>query len=199
MLSFIDGVVAKILPEAKVVIRTGSFGLSVEMLSRECADLEEGEEVRLFTYLHISTQEIKPALFGFLEEEERDIFTTLLKCPGVGPKVALSLLEMGAGRLVMAIENEELATLTSVTGVGAKTAQRIALELKGKFAKVKERIGEVSVEPSAKAEVMLALKNLGFRENEINSAFASIRNAGKLAEEIEVDELLRLTLEELRR
>ncbi len=199
MLAFVDGVVAQVSPEGKAVLRVGAFGVSVEMLTREASSLEEGEEVRLFTHLHIPSQEIKPSLYGFLEPEEREIFATLLKCPGVGPRVALALLEMGAGRLVSAIEQEELSALTAVPGVGAKTAQRIALELKGKFLKIRERLPESALEVSVRAELILALRNLGFRENEINSALSELRKSGKLVESEELDELLRLTLEHLRK
>jgi holliday junction DNA helicase RuvA len=73
-------------------------------------------------------------LFGFLEEGERTVFTRLLGASGVGPRLALALLSaLRAEQLVRAIRDRDVAALTAVTGVGRKTAERIALELSGKL------------------------------------------------------------------
>ncbi len=199
MLSFLEGRIIEANSDGQVTVNAGYFGLTIEMTRAQASSLEIGEEIKLFTFLHISPQEFKLTLYGFLQAEDREIFSTLLKCPGVGPKVALSLLEMGSSRLVNAIENEELSALTGVPGIGAKTAQRIVLELKGKFLKLKDRLPTEALEPASRTEVMIALKNLGFRESEINSALASLKELGTSTEKMDVGELLRLTLEQLRK
>jgi len=197
MLAFVEGFVSKVVEDG-VVLNLSGIGVRVEMLRREFSGLEEGEQVRIFTALHISPQDMKVTLYGFLEAEEAEIFSTLLKCPGVGPKVSLSLLEMGAGRLVGAIEREEVGVLTSVSGVGGKTAQRLILELKGKFTKLWERLPEPRLSESH-SEVLGALKGLGFTEREILAAMNAVKAEEKGFENLPTDELLRLVLGQLKK
>lgn len=197
MLSFIEGYISKVVEDG-VVLNLSGIGVRVEMLKREFAGLEEGEQVRIFTSLHISPQDMRVTLYGFLEAEEAEIFSTLLTCPGVGPKVSLALLEMGAGRLVSAIEREEVGVLTSVSGVGGKTAQRLILELKGKFTKLLERLPERGLSESH-SEVLGALKGLGFTEREILTAMNAVKAEEKAFDEMPTDELLRLVLGQLKR
>src|SRR5690606_15911525 len=87
-----------------------------------------GKEVELRT--HQVVREDGVFLFGFLEDAERLLFTRLLTATGVGPRLALSLLSaLPASRLVRAIRERDIATLTGISGVGRKTAERLALDL----------------------------------------------------------------------
>jgi Holliday junction DNA helicase RuvA len=198
VLSFIEGRVAKLPGEGKVVVRVGDFGLLCEMVPREANSLRTGEEVKLYTHLHLSGKDLKVSLFAFLEEVERMVFERLLRGPGVGPKVALALLEMGTARLLRAIEEEQVATLTGTPGVGARTAQRLVVELKGKFAEFISRLPEAEAPPTVFAEVTAALVGLGFRENEVLSALDRLHSDGKLSTETPIEEVLRIALERLR-
>lgn len=199
MLAFVVGRVVESPGEGLVVLRVGDFGLTVEMPRRETHGLEPGEQVRLYTVPHLSTQEPKPTLYGFIQAEERDIFQMLLRSPGVGPKVAMALLELEPAALVSAIESEQVAILTSVPGVGAKTAQRLVLELRGKFKELAEKLPETAVAAGAQNDLADALKGLGFSPREIASALSVLKGAGHQVEELPLDELLRLVLEQLRR
>jgi len=197
MLSFIEGIVAGIGEDGKLSVKIGSIGVEVVMPSTSAMGLEVGEEVRLYTHLLINPQDGNISLFAFLQPVEKEIFKHLLKCHGVGPKVALALLDMGASRLITAIENEDFHALSGVSGVGTKTAQKIAIELKGKFTKLMSEISETAGTQAVKDEATAALKALGFRENEISSAISALRRKGQIPEDITVDELLKLLLVEL--
>ena len=111
----------------------------------------------------------------------------------------MTLLELEPASLVAAIENEELAVLTSVPGVGAKTAQRLVLELRGKFKELAERLPEIAIVAGAQRDLADALRGLGFSPREISSALTALKKAGHEVEQLPVDELLRLVLGEMRR
>jgi len=169
------------------------------MPPHDARSLRFGEKVRVHTVLMLNPQEGKLSCYGFLDEVSRDVFTLLLKSPGVGPKAALSLLGMGTAPLIRAIEQEQLASLTSVPGIGAKTAQRLVLELKGKFAQVAQRLPEAEVLPAPQAEVTQALAGLGFREAEVLAALNALSSERTGLAELPLEELLRILLERLRR
>lgn len=95
-------------------------------LLAECQEHQKGEAI---IYHHRT--EASESLFGFTNREEREVFLQLLKVNGIGGKSALNLLSLGIERLQRAIVFEEEATLSSVPGIGKKTAQKIILELKG--------------------------------------------------------------------
>lgn len=102
-------------------------------------------------------------LFGFLEEVERTVFSRLLGASGVGPRLALSLLSaLPAGRLVRAIREKDIAALTAVSGVGRKTAERLALDLAGKFDDLAIPAGGLGPGGASAEEALRALTVLGF-------------------------------------
>jgi len=199
MLAFVEGRVVEIPEDGRIVVRVGDFGIAAQIPHREVQSLQPGEEVRIYTLLHFSPQESKPALYGFLRAEERDVFELLLKSPGVGPKVAMALLELDPAVLVSAIENEQLAVLTGIPGVGTKTAQRLVLELQGKFKELAEKFPEAAMAPGVQGDVADALKGLGFSSREISGAIIALKGTGVQVEQLPLDELLRLGLEQLRR
>lgn len=91
-----------------------------------------GEMATIFT--HLVVREDAHLLFGFSQKQDRTLFRELIKTNGVGPKLALAILSaMSVSQFVNAVENEELAKLTKIPGIGRKTAERLLVELKGKF------------------------------------------------------------------
>lgn len=90
------------------------------------------EEATIFT--HLVVREDAHLLFGFAQKQDRMLFRELIKTNGVGPKLALAILSaMSVSQFVNAVEQEELAKLTKIPGIGRKTAERLLVELKGKF------------------------------------------------------------------
>ena len=98
---------------------------------------EIGQEATLFT--HLVVREDAHLLFGFAQKTDRTLFRELIKTNGVGPKLALAILSaMSVEDFAYAIEREELSKLVKIPGVGKKTAERLLVELKGKFKGIKQ-------------------------------------------------------------
>ena len=110
-------------------------------------------------------------LYGFLTHEERVAFRQLLKISGVGPKLALSVLSgLSLNDLAAAVVNKDAARLTKIPGVGKKTAERLLLELQGKFVATGAATAHGTVTASAGSDIVNALQALGYNEKEADWA-----------------------------
>ncbi len=110
-------------------------------------------------------------LYGFLTHEERIAFRQLLKISGVGPKLALSVLSgLSINDLAAAVANKDAARLTKIPGVGKKTAERLLLELQGKFSVTGAASAHSNVVASASSDIINALQALGYNEKEADWA-----------------------------
>ena len=127
------------------------------------------EKVVLHTQLIV--REDAHLLYGFLTHEERTAFRQLLKISGVGPKLALSVLSgLSIADLAAAVANKDAVRLTRVPGVGKKTAERLLLELQGKFAPSGAVGGGGAIMASAGNDIINALLALGYSEKEADWA-----------------------------
>lgn len=199
MIEFIRGTVAYRATEA-IVVETGGVGYLI--FCTYPLEWEEGEEVTVYT--HQVIREDAHTLYGFRERQVRDLFRLLLEVSGIGPKVALAVTGSGdPGRLVNAVEQEDLRFLTKLPGVGKKTAQRIVLDLKDKLKKAgfsESTFSDVPVGTSREvaragsAEAIEALQALGYNEEEATRAVAMARkDFGE--EEPELDQWIRRALQ----
>ncbi len=110
-------------------------------------------------------------LFGFLTHEERIAFRQLLKISGVGPKLALSVLSgLSLGDLAVAVANKDATRLTKIPGVGKKTAERLLLELQGKFEVTGAGTVQGAPAASSGSDIVNALLALGYNEKEADWA-----------------------------
>ena len=127
------------------------------------------EKVVLHTQLIV--REDAHLLYGFLTREERIAFRQLLKISGVGPKLALSVLSgLSIGDLAVAVANKDASRLTKIPGVGKKTAERLLLELQGKFAVSGTSAASGVMAVSAGSDIVNALLALGYNEKEADWA-----------------------------
>ena len=154
-----------------------------------------GDTVRVLTYLHVREECME--LYGFMTENERELFRSLIVVPGVGPRLAQSILSgLDVADFRHAISREDLRLLTSVPGVGKKTAQRLILELKERFDRA-EGLGDTGVaaqagQPSPQEDALRALLALGY---EYSRAKRMIEEAGRdLPGEVPVGQLVKLAL-----
>lgn len=141
------------------------------------------ESVVLHTQLIV--REDAHLLYGFLSNEERKAFRQLLKISGVGPRLALSVLSgLSLNDLALAVANKEVARLTKIPGVGKKTAERLLLELQGKF--VVSGLNAIQDAPAASTgnDVMNALLALGYNEKEAEWAVKQLNKDASVAEGI---------------
>jgi Holliday junction DNA helicase RuvA len=123
------------------------------------------EKVVLHTQLIV--REDAHLLYGFLSNDERIAFRLLLKISGVGPKLALSVLSgLSLNDLAVAVANKEAGRLTKIPGVGKKTAERLLLELQGKFLATGAGSMQGSAVVSANDDIVNALQALGYNEKE---------------------------------
>lgn len=174
-------------PES-VVLEVGGIGYQVAISAATSRTLgAAGSEARLWIYSHY-VQDGGLSLFGFSDREERALFETLLGVQGVGPKVALAILSgLPAAELTKAIAGADVARLTQIRGVGRKTAERLAVELRDKLVPfpVAPSPGSVgalgggfgggggtSALPERLADVQGALMTLGYRLVELEPVIA---------------------------
>lgn len=147
-----------------------------------------GEKVSLLT--HFVVREDAQILFGFGTAPEREAFRQLIKISGVGPRTALSVLSgMSVGDIAQAVTAQDASRLVKIPGIGKKTAERLLLELKGKFG---PDLGASSpVASDSQADILQALVALGYSEKEAASALKA------LPAEVGVSEGIRLALKAL--
>ncbi|MBE6572014.1 MAG: Holliday junction branch migration protein RuvA [Ruminococcaceae bacterium] len=156
----------------------------------------DGKEQLLFT--HFSVKEDSQELFGFFDEEERDIFRLLITVSGIGPKGALAILSaLSPSEIAIACAADDAKAISKANGIGLKTAQKVIIELKDKIAKavtstsygdsVDIDTGEVLTSASAANDAISALVVLGYTKNDAAKAVKAAGNGT-------VEELIRKSL-----
>lgn len=195
MYNFIKGVVDEILIDG-VSIENNGIGYFVNVPKRTIFELQENQELKIFTTLIHREDSMK--LFGFKSKEEREIFKLLNSVSSVGAKTALGVLsEFTAFEIITAIYANDSKKLSKAQGIGIKTAQRIILELKEKITSFKN---SDNIIPSASdnlkteqiQETESALFALGYSKNEIEKAIVYVMQT--FPDFIEVDDFIRESL-----
>jgi len=170
VIAFLTGRLAR-RTSSFALLDVGGVGYQLHMTTRSLAALPaEGDDVTVFTHLHVREDEL--SLFGFESLDEKDAFELLLTVSGVGPKVALATLSaLSAAELARGVAAQDVALISSVPGIGKKTAQRIILELADKL---ESRSIDGAADPlgdgAAVAEARAALLSMGFSAAEAASA-----------------------------
>lgn len=189
MIGWIQGeVVAR--RDGVVTVNVGGVGYDVIVPQRLLADAVAGGQVTF--YVHTSVREDAITLFGFANEDERSMFRLLLSTPGVGPSTALGAIStFSVQNLIAAIYAEDVTAISTIPGIGKKTAARLVLELAGKLPALDQREASSVPAQTTHADLESALRSLGYGVGEIRDALGSI--------EIPSDEgqALRLALRQL--
>ena len=185
MFDYISGKVAAV-GENRVVIDCGGVGFALTASAFTCADCSRKTEVKMPAYLAVREDALE--LYGFASERERDLFLMLINVSGVGPKLAVAVLGgMPQDRLTAAIAAGDVAALSSIKGVGKKTAERIALELKSKIADVFGAAvgGDVGQAIQlADDDAVLALVSLGYERKEAETAVRKVAKPDMTTEQL---------------
>jgi Holliday junction DNA helicase RuvA len=171
------------------VIQVGGVGFQVHVPQTFLDDLRgPGQEVTLFTYLHVRESEL--ALYGCRTEEELALFRMLLSVSGIGPKVALAILSsLPPDQLQTAIAQEDVPTLARVRGIGQKTAKKLVFDLKDKVT-VELPSGERRPAlTEADSDLIAALTGLGYSVAEAQAAIHTLPR-----EPLPLEERVRLAL-----
>lgn len=165
MIAHLSGKILSKQPN-RVVIEAGGVGYDVTIPISSFYDLgEEGAVASLHIYTHVREDLI--SLFGFRTRIEKQIFEKLISVSGIGPKLGIAILSgISSDELILAIQQSDLVKLTRIPGVGKKTAERVALELRDKLTPFavqpvarEEGAGELA---QIKRDVLSALVNLGY-------------------------------------
>ncbi|MFY9141168.1 MAG: Holliday junction branch migration protein RuvA [Thermacetogeniaceae bacterium] len=194
MISYLRGQLLGV-DEDRVVLEVQGIGYEVAVPSTVLQKLpSKGQELELYTHLHVREDALQ--LYGFSTPQERAMFRVLITARGIGPKVALTILDKFPGdSLAAVLERGEVDPLLKVPGVGKKTAQRLILELKGKLPESFFKDEEKTVEAQVDNEVVQALLVLGYSRQESLEALRKIQP--RSAEESSTEAVLRLALREL--
>jgi len=193
MYAYLKGKVTDVTPTT-VVLETAAgiaFELRVPLsTSSQLSVSEQGQQ--LFTYFYVN-REGEQTLFGFLSEREKAIFAQLVSVSGVGPSTALAFLSsLNADEIINAIAQGDLRTIKSVKGIGAKTAERVILELRDKMSKEKTNLSPTTqtanyntVSSKNIAEALEALIHLGIPKISAEKNIQSVlqQNGDKLSTE----------------
>jgi Holliday junction DNA helicase RuvA len=175
-----------------VVVDCGGVGYSIQVSLHTYEQLGNSENVRLLTHLVI--KEDSHTLYGFMQDDERQLFTQLISVSGVGPNTArLMLSSLKPADIRQAISEGNWALIKTVKGIGEKTAQKVVIDLKNKVQKsdVAGELSLVSNRNNKIDEALAALTMLGFSKNEAEKALLKTRQQNP---EYTVEELVKHTL-----
>ena len=186
MFSYIKGEV-KIKANNFIAIDVNNIGFKIYMNEKEIQQIEIGDIVKVYTYMRVNEDDI--SLFGFLSNDELTMFELLISVGGIGAKSATQILSnIEPTDFALSVITEDVSKLKKLPGIGAKTAQRIILELKDKI-KTNEAITNEESETRAISsqnvqDAIDALQVLGYNRKSIQKAFEKIVSNDKSVEEL---------------
>lgn len=182
------------LSRERAVISCGGVGFNCRITETTYRELAGGQgEVTLFTHLNVREDALD--LFGFYNREELELFKLLTAISGIGPKAGVSILSsLSPQKLTLAVMSGDYKAISSAQGVGAKTAQRVVMELKDKLGRSDidlpndiKGVGVISVSENA-ADAVVALEALGFQRSEASLA------VGRLDSGLDTETLIKQAL-----
>src|SRR5437762_1405113 len=191
MIGYLQGTL-KHLDATRALVVTNGVGYEVHISLQSYYRLEGQREIALEIYTHVREDAL--SLYGFATSDEKFAFEKLISISGIGPTLAQIILSgIDAPDLAEAIAHNDARKLSSIPGVGKKTAERICLELRDKL--TLEAATPVATRPSTDDDVHSALVNLGYKPNLADAALDAARK--QLGSEAEFATLLRAALRQL--
>lgn len=201
MYAYIKGILAEITEDA-IIVENQGIGYEIAVPGQVFDYLPSvGEEVKIYTYHYVREDAI--LLYGFLTKEDVRIFKMLIGVSGIGPKGALSILSvLSTDDLRFAILGDDAKAIAKAPGVGAKTAQRVIIELKDKLSledafeqKLANQAQKVESNPAVgvKNEAILALTSLGYSQSEALKVLQGI----EISPDDQVEDVLKMALKQM--
>ncbi len=196
MIDFLKGTISKVSLKY-IILECGNIGYLVNMSENQTRELMTGEEIKIYTRLIL--REDSATLYGFLDEEYRELFDLLTTVSSIGPKVGIGVLSaLHLNEIVGSIRKSDIDVLTRAPGIGKKTAQRIILELKDKisdftFEDREESIEDTLSDKGLKEPAIEALISLGYNEFEARKALSNVD------ENLEISKMIKQALKNLGR
>lgn len=201
MIGYIKGILAEVDEEA-ILLENGNIGYNIRIPGLVLDRLPAiGTEIKLYTYMHVREDAI--SLFGFFSKDELEVFKMLLTVSGVGPKGALGILSaLSCSDLRIAVHSQDSKAIAKAPGIGAKTAQRIIIDLKDKL-KLEdawdfEENDNATATPGTgtnvvQKEAIEALTALGYGVSESTAAVRKVN----ITPEMSVEDVLRASLKHM--
>lgn len=185
-----------------IVVEAGGIGYLIYVPAQSIDYLpDEGDQIKVYTYLYI--REDAMVLYGFLTKDDLEIFKMLITVSGIGPKGGLGILStLSADDLRFAILSGDSKTISKAPGIGAKTAQRVIIDLKDKMSleeafekKLENNAGGVqkTLNSSTKNDAVLALSALGYSSAESLKAVSKV----DITDDMDVEDVLKLALKNM--
>lgn len=200
MIQYIKGTLAD-MDEESVIIDNHGIGFQVFISGQTFEYLPQiGAEIKMYIYFQVKEDGL--ALFGFLTKDDLRVFKLLISVNGVGPKGALAILSvLTPDDLRFAVIADDAKAISKAPGIGAKTAQRVVLELKDKlkledaFSPKEELVKNpaVELEKGVRQEALLALTSLGYSSSEASQVLSGI----EITPESDVEDILKLALKHM--
>jgi Holliday junction DNA helicase RuvA len=197
MFSYIKGIVGEVAPDY-VVVENNGVGFQVMTSQNVTSNLRKGDSITMYTHLNVREDDM--SLFGFTKRDELTCFKQLINISGIGPKGALAILSaLSLDELKLAVLSEDYKAISKANGIGAKTAQRVVIDLKDKFKL--EDISYVNAEDDLStgavddtmSEAAQALVALGYSNVEALRAIKKVEGY----ETLTVEELLKAALKNM--
>lgn len=193
MISNIQGKILKVFNNT-ISIKTSS-GVSFDLTVANPSDFKKDQEVEVETYMHWN-QENGPSLFGFLTFKEKAIFEFILSCQGIGPKMAISIInQIQPDIFIGAIKENDTKTLSSINGIGPRKAEQIIMQLKNKV----DQLETLGISASATLiskhfkDLTDVLSSLNYSKEEITCTLKHLSDNFK-GQELNFDSILRKSL-----
>ena len=196
MIGFVEGIIEYIDVD-KIVVNNNGVGYNVFMPASQIDTLNVDETVRVFTYLNVRENAMQ--LFGFLTRDDLEVFKLLITVNGIGPKGGLAVLStITTDDLRVAVISEDAKAISKAPGIGAKTAQKVIIELKDKLNL--EDVLEPKLDANfqvndnnSMSEAVMALVALGYSQADAYRAVKSIDNI----EELDVENVIKMALKKI--
>lgn len=180
MIGYLDGVIA-VIDGANAIVDVNGVGYKVLASSDVLSKMQAGEKIKLYIYTHVREDTLD--LYGFFDHLDLKLFQHLISVSGVGPRTALGVFSAGSRDMIIsAIVTGDESFFSAVPRLGKKNAQKIIIELKGKFDSV-GIIASGSAIGKDGSDIIAALKSFGYTSREVQEALRSIEGEGKSTEE----------------
>jgi holliday junction DNA helicase RuvA len=203
MISYLKGTAIQIQTPANnrtiLVLEVNHIGYELQVPQRMAIETAIDTEIQVFTHQQVREDAI--SLYGFSSAAERDLFRQLISVSGVGASLAIALLDkLGLADTVSAIVTSNIQRLATAPGVGKKTAERLALELRSKLGQwrvtsgLSESLPLTSLNATMQAEVEMTLLALGYSNDEIRQALQAISQDSLMVKSQNIEDWLRLAI-----
>ena len=194
MYEYICGNITGLTP-ASVIVEAGSIGYFINISINTYSVINGKKEVKLF--LHQIVREDAHLLYGFFQYEEREMFRMLILVNGIGSNIALMMLSsLSVDEIQTAILSENVQVLKGIKGIGAKTAQRVIIDLKDKISRTSgaEPVAMAAANNTVREEALSALTMLGFARKNIEKIISQIQSD---MPDISIEEMVKQALKKL--